>query len=50
MDDAAFIAGCQQRGMRIAVIRPGLMRAVFYHQITDDDVATSASIIADVLA
>jgi threonine aldolase len=50
MDDAAFIAGCQQRGMRIAVIRPGLMRAVFYHQITDDDVETSASIIADVLA
>ena len=50
LDDAQFIAACQQRGMRIATIRPGIMRAVFYHQISDDDVRTSASIIADVLA
>lgn len=50
MDDTTFIAACHERGMRIATIRPGHMRAVFYHQISDDDVRTSASIIADVLA
>lgn len=50
IDDVTFVAACRERGLRIAPISAGRMRAVFYHQISDDDVATSASIIADVLA
>lgn len=50
MDDATFMAACLSRGLRIATISPGRMRAVFYHQITDEDVSTCVGIIAEVLA
>lgn len=50
MDDASFVAACQQRGLRIAPISPGRMRAVVYHQISDQDIEAASDIVADVLA
>jgi threonine aldolase len=50
MDDASFIDACAWRGLRIAPISAGRIRAVFYHQISDDDAATAAEIVLDVLA
>ncbi len=50
MDDATFVAACHARGLRIAPISRGRLRAVFYHQITDADTSAAAAIIADVLA
>jgi hypothetical protein len=50
MDDASFIDACAKRGLRIAPISAGRIRAVFYHQISDDDAATAAEIVLDVLA
>lgn len=50
IDDATFVAACSARGLRIAPISAGRIRAVFYHQISDADVEVAAAIIADVLA
>lgn len=33
--DAAFVDACAGYGVRLATIRPGVFRAVWYHQITD---------------
>lgn len=49
MDDATFVGACAERGLRIAPISAGRIRAVFYHQVSDDDVAAAAGIIAEVL-
>lgn len=50
MDDASFVRACADRGLRIAPISAGRIRAVFYHQVSDNDVATAAGIIAEVLS
>lgn len=50
IDDSTFVSACAARGLRIAPISAGRIRAVFYHQISDADVDTAAAIIADVLA
>lgn len=50
LSDAEIMVGCAERGLRIAPIKTGTMRAVFHHQIGDDAVETAASIIADVVA
>lgn len=47
--DADFVQACQQRGLRIAPIRAGVMRAVMYHQIDDAAVEQSLAVIRDVL-
>lgn len=47
--DAEFISACAERGLRIAPIKPGMMRAVFYHQVSDADCTTSMQIVRDVL-
>jgi threonine aldolase len=44
MTDAEFVGACQSHGLRIAPIKPGTMRAVFYHQV--DDAMTDAAIDA----
>lgn len=49
IDDASFVQRCADRGLRIAPISPGTMRAVFYHQITTPMVHEAIAIINDVL-
>ena len=49
MTDAEFVAACNDKGLRIAPIKPGTMRAVFYHQVSADDGAKAVEIIAEVL-
>ncbi len=49
MTDAEFIASCSEKGLRVAPIKPGAMRAVFYHQISAEETAQAAEIIAEVL-
>lgn len=48
MSDEAFVTACADKGLRIATIKPGTMRAVFYHQITDADLDQATSIIRSV--
>lgn len=48
--DAEFVAACFEKGLRIAPIKPGTMRAVFYHQVSDADRAAAAGIIRTVLS
>lgn len=48
-NDAEFVQACRQRGLRIAPIRAGVMRAVMYHQIDDSAVEQSLAVIRDVL-
>lgn len=50
VDDATFIQECVRRGLRIAPIRPGVMRAVFYHQVSMDHAITAGDIVDDVLS
>ncbi|MBU3741947.1 MAG: low specificity L-threonine aldolase [Candidatus Kapabacteria bacterium] len=50
VDDHTFIRECVQRGLRIAPIKPGTMRAVFYHQVSMDDAAAAGDIVDDVLS
>ena len=47
--DAAFVQACQQQGLRIAPIRSGVMRAVMYHQISDDACNEASGIVRRVL-
>jgi hypothetical protein len=47
--DADFVQACQQRGLRIAPIRAGVIRAVMYHQVDDAAVAQALAVIRDVL-
>jgi len=49
MDDAEFIREMAGRGIRVAPIKPGWMRAVFYHQITVDEAEAAAAAVHDVL-
>ncbi|MBK6290172.1 MAG: aminotransferase class I/II-fold pyridoxal phosphate-dependent enzyme [Ignavibacteria bacterium] len=49
LTDAEFIAACFEKGLRIAPIKPGTMRAVFYHQVSDADRAEAAGIVRSVL-
>lgn len=48
--DADFVQACAAKGLRIAPIRPGVLRAVFYHQITDADAKTAAEVIGSVIS
>ncbi|MDZ4746297.1 MAG: GntG family PLP-dependent aldolase [bacterium] len=48
--DADFVQACSAKGLRLAPIRRGVLRAVFYHQITDSQVAEAAVIVRSVLA
>ena len=50
IDDATLVSACAARGLRIAAIYPGTMRAVMYHQVTTDMVQEAASILLDVLS
>ncbi len=49
VNDAQFVAACAERGLRIAPIYPGTMRAVMYHQVTTDMVRQATAILHDVL-
>lgn len=48
--DAEFVGACYEKGLRIAPIKPGTMRAVFYHQVSDADRGRAAEIIRNVIA
>lgn len=50
MDDADFIAGMAARGVRIAPIKAGVMRAVFYHQIAASDAEAAVDAVSQVVA
>ncbi len=50
MSDADFVSQLFDRGVRIAPIRPGVMRAVFYHQISSAQMLEAAEAIAQVVA
>ncbi len=50
MDDAHVVAACAQRGLRIAPIYPGTLRAVIYHQVSTEMVTNAVAILHDVLA
>jgi len=47
--DAEFVGACSDRGLRIAPIKPGTMRAVFYHQVSDDHKEMATTIIKSIL-
>ncbi|MBI2793255.1 MAG: aminotransferase class I/II-fold pyridoxal phosphate-dependent enzyme [Ignavibacteria bacterium] len=40
-----FVKMCEINGLRIAQIKPGVLRAVFHHQISMDDATTAAEIV-----
>ena len=42
-NDADVVEAAAKRGVRIAAIRPGVMRAVMYHQVSRDDAITAAN-------
>lgn len=48
--DVDFISACSAKGLRIAPIRRGVLRAVFYHQITDAQAAEAGEVIQSVLS
>ena len=48
--DDVVIRHCADRGLRIATIKPGVFRAVFYHQVSQDDAVAAAEIVRDVLS
>jgi threonine aldolase len=50
MSDADFVSELLDRGVRVAPIKPSVMRAVFYHQITAVHVLSAVEAIADVVA
>lgn len=43
VNDEEFLHACLEEGVRIAPIRNGLMRAVWYHSVTDADTDRAAS-------
>lgn len=47
--DAEVVDACAQRGLRIAPIKPGLLRAVWYHQISDEDTEQAIAILRDAI-
>ncbi len=47
--DAAFVDACRLRGLRIAPIRAGVMRAVMYHQIDDQAVEKALEVVRRVI-
>lgn len=49
MADADFVRTASAAGLRIAPIYPGMMRAVFYHQITTIDTVAAIDIVRDVV-
>ncbi len=50
IDDAIVVRECEDRGLRIAPITPGTLRAVWYHEITDAQTDVAAEILLDVVA
>lgn len=50
LPDDVVIRNCAERGLRIATIKPGVFRAVFYHQVSLDEAAAAAEIVRDVLS
>lgn len=48
--DDVVIRHCADRGLRIATIKPGVFRAVFYHQVSQDDAIAAAEIVRNVLS
>lgn len=46
--DDVIVHECAIRGVRLAPIRPGTLRAVWYHQISDEDTEAAAAIIVAV--
>ena len=47
--DAPFMEAMHERGVRVAPIRPGVMRAVMYHQISMDQAETAAQAVREAL-
>lgn len=50
VDDHTYVRECANRGLRLAPIKPGTMRVVFYHQVSTEDAVTAADIVNDVLS
>ncbi len=42
--------GCRERGLRLALIGPGRIRAVFHHQISKTQTEQAAAIVNDIVA
>lgn len=49
VDDSVIVRDCEQRGLRIAPITPGTLRAVWYHEVTDAQTDLAAEILLDVV-
>ena len=47
--DTSFVEAMQDRGVRVAPIKPGVIRAVMYHQITMEEAEAAAAAVLDVL-
>lgn len=50
LNDNVVMSACAKDGLRIAPIKPGLLRAVWYHQISDADTERASAIVASVAA
>jgi threonine aldolase len=50
MPHAALIAGCADRGVRLAELGSGQLRAVTHHGVTAEDVDRAIEMVADVVA
>ena len=44
-----LMAACRERGLLIALIKPGFMRAVFYHQVPTELAVTAAQRLVDAI-
>lgn len=49
VNDSVFVQSMRNHGVAIAPISKGLMRAVFYHQISDSDTAAAIEAVSSVL-
>ena len=49
LPDAEILQRCLERGLRIAPIKPGVLRAVFHHQISLVEAEAAAQIVTDAL-
>jgi len=49
MNDTDIMNRCEAHGVRIAPIKPGVLRAVFHHQISIQEAETAASVVMQAL-
>lgn len=49
MDDGEFLEKTRTRGVRLGLISPGVVRAVFYHQIESSQAVEAANEVVAVV-